>query len=127
MRPSGGAGKTPPMPPRGGGAGKARARGGTPTGGGPTGGMVAGYLGIALFSWVVVETLAGLPAKVPRHHHALEEGWRGEARFPELVEHHLGDEQRRVQSDQVEERERPHRVAAPELHRLVDVFFGRDP
>src|SRR5262245_3181775 len=50
---------------------------------------------------VVVEALAALPAELAGHDHALEERGRGEARLPELVEHDLGHEERRVQPDEV--------------------------
>ena len=58
-------------------------------------------------------------------HHPAEQRRRGEARLPVLVEHDLGDAHRRVQPDEVEQRERAHRVAAAELHAAVDVGRGR--
>ena len=48
---------------------------------------------------------------------------RGEAGLAELLEHHLRHVQRRVEAHEVEESERTHRVAASELHRLVDVLL----
>src|SRR5262245_35849843 len=70
---------------------------------------------------VVVEALPALPAQVTGHDHAPEERRRGKPRLPELLEHDLGHVEGRVETHQVEECERAHRVTTPELHRLVDV------
>src|SRR5215213_4352644 len=75
---------------------------------------------------VVVEASAGLAAVESGLDHALEERRRGEASLAELVEHDLGDVVGRVEPDEVEERERPHRVAAAELHAVVYVHDGAD-
>src|SRR3990170_1131422 len=73
---------------------------------------------------VVVKPLAALATEPPGHHHALQErGW-GVTWLAELLEHDLGHEHGGVEPHQVEERERPHGVAAAELHGLVDVLEG---
>src|SRR6266852_1473631 len=83
----------------------------------------------ALASWglfacvIVVEPAPGLAAQVAGRDHLAQQRWRGKARFFELVEQHVGDKQRRVQTDEVEQREWPHRVAGAEHHADVDVFF----
>src|SRR2546426_4520994 len=51
--------------------------------------------------------------------------WRRVFLLPILGEHDLGDPVGRIEADEVEQRERPHRVATPELHRLVDVRQDR--
>src|SRR5438067_11039965 len=70
---------------------------------------------------VVVEAAARLAPVESGLDHSLEERRRGEAALAELVEHDLGDVVGRVESDEVEERERPHRVAAPQFHTVVYV------
>ena len=40
----------------------------------------------------------------------------------ELVEHDVGDEVGRVEPDEIEQRQRAHRVATSELHAFVDVL-----
>jgi len=64
---------------------------------------------------------------VPGHDHAFEQRRRSVARLPKLLEHDVRHEHRRVESDEVEQRERAHRIAAAELHRLVDVLQRREP
>ena len=71
---------------------------------------------------VLIEAFSALPAQFPREHHALEERRRGEHRVLVLVEHDVRDVVRRVEADEIEQRQRPHRVAAAELHALVDVL-----
>src|SRR6266850_628668 len=75
----------------------------------------------------VVEAAAGLAAVPPRQHHALEQRWRREARLLELVEHDLRDVVGGVEPDVVAEQQGAHRVAAAELHRVVDVVAAREP
>src|SRR6266851_7395678 len=71
----------------------------------------------ALASWglfacvIVVKPAPGLAAEVARGDHLAQQRWRGKARLFELVEQDVGDEQRGVQADEVEQGERPHRVA----------------
>src|SRR6185369_5968324 len=69
----------------------------------------------------VVETLTALLAVPSGHDHALEQGWRGEAAFLELVEHDVRDVVGGVESDKIEECEWTHRVAAAEFHRQSDI------
>src|SRR5215510_8882281 len=74
----------------------------------------------------VVEALARLSTVATRQHHALQQRRRGEARLLVLLEHDLGDVERRVESDVVAEEQRTHRVPAAELHCVVDVVAARD-
>src|SRR2546425_6670580 len=68
---------------------------------------------------VVVEALAALAAVQAGEDHAFEERGRRVAALAVLGEHDLGDLVGRVEPHEVEQRERAHWVAAPELHRLV--------
>src|SRR5262245_28592213 len=69
---------------------------------------------------VIVDAAAGLPAQAPGldvlHHEVV----RAIALAQRLVQE-LEDRQPRVEPDQIDELERPHRVVEPELERLVDV------
>src|SRR5437667_9770575 len=83
-------------------------------------------LGLALPLLVVlVEALAALRAEAAREDHAAEERRRRHVRLAELVEEDLRDVEVDVEAGVVEQLERSHRVAEPELHRLVDVFLRR--
>src|SRR3989338_2319554 len=75
---------------------------------------------------VVVEPLAGLASVKPREHHPFHQGRRSEPPLAELVEHDVGNVIRGVDSDQIQEGERAHRVSAAELHALVDVGDAAD-
>src|SRR6266540_1732955 len=75
---------------------------------------------------VVVETPAGLPPQVPGRHHALHQGGRGVDRVLELVVQDAGDVQRGIEPDEVQQRERAHRVGQAELDRGVDVLLAGD-
>src|SRR5829696_7495630 len=75
---------------------------------------------------VVVEALPRFPPVHPGEHHALEQGWRRVALLAVLVEHDLGDLVRRVEPDEVQEGERPHRVTGAEAHPRVDVLDRGD-
>src|SRR5437899_7099238 len=70
---------------------------------------------------VTVESLAGLLPQPAGEDHALEQRRGGVPRLAKLLEQDGGDVVRRVEADEVEQRERPHRVAASEFHPLVDV------
>ncbi len=70
---------------------------------------------------VIIKPPARFPAMHAGRDHPAQQRRRGEARLPVLLEHDLGDPDRRVQPDEVEQRERPHGVAAAELHAAVDV------
>ena len=64
-------------------------------------------------SWrVVVEALAALAAVEPRLDHPLQQRRRREALLAELVEHDVRDVVGRVEPHEVQQRERPHRMAA---------------
>src|SRR5205814_7180876 len=73
---------------------------------------------------IVVEALAALPAIHSCQNHALEERRRRVALLAVLGEHDLGDLVGRIQSDEVEQRQWTHGIAAAELHRLVDIRYA---
>ena len=73
---------------------------------------------------VGVEAAAGLAAEHPGGDHLLEDRRRRVQPVAALAVHRLEDLVRRVEADQVEQRERAHRVAAAEPHRGVDVLAG---
>ena len=75
---------------------------------------------------VVVETLTGLAAEALGAHHARQQRCRRVVGVAELGVQRLEDRQARVETDQVEQRERPHREVAAALHRGVDVVARRD-
>src|SRR5207302_8644643 len=58
-------------------------------------------------------------------HDALPIWGRGHVRLLELVEEDVRDVVVDVHTRVVDELERPHRIAEPELHRVVDVLLGR--
>src|SRR5436309_637182 len=68
------------------------------------------------FLRIVVEASSALLSKIARLHHTFQEGRRGEASFAELIEHDVGDGVGRVQTHEVEERERSHRMVAAQPH-----------
>jgi hypothetical protein len=63
---------------------------------------------------------AALPAEVPGSDHAAEQGTRSILRIAEALVQHVEDSQAHVQSDEVREGERAHRVVHAELHDRVD-------
>src|SRR5512143_3766321 len=63
---------------------------------------------------VVVETPATLTAQPARTNHPAQQRRRGEPRVLRLLEYRIRDEQRRVEPDEVEQGERPHRMVQPE-------------
>ncbi len=71
---------------------------------------------------VGVETPAGLASEHAGGDELLEDGGRRVEPVPALLVHRVEDLVRRVEPDQVEERERTHRVAAAEPHRGIDVL-----
>ena len=71
---------------------------------------------------VGVEAAAGLAAEHARGDHLLEDRRRRVQPVAALAVHRLEDLVRRVEADQVEQRQRAHRVAAAEAHRGVDVL-----
>src|SRR5213596_450018 len=73
---------------------------------------------------IVVEALAALPAIHSCQNHALEERRRRVALLAVLGEHDLGDLVGRIQSDEVEQRQWTHGIAAAQLHRLVDIRYA---
>ena len=78
----------------------------------------------AVGALVAVEALAGLAAEQAGGDHLLEDRRRGVQAVAALAVHRVEDLVRRVQADQVEQRQRAHRVAAAEAHRRVDVLAG---
>src|SRR5215471_8534463 len=89
---------------------------GTPT-------MPTSTCGRLFTCFVVVEPAARLASEISGRDHLAQQGGRREARLLELVEHDVGDVQRRVQPDEIEQSERTHRVARPQHHADVDVLF----
>ena len=73
---------------------------------------------------VGVEAAAGLAAEHAGGDHLLEDRRRRVQAVAALAVHRLEDLVRRVEADQVEQRQRAHRVAAAEAHRGVDVLAG---
>src|SRR6266536_5042904 len=67
---------------------------------------------LSLLGCVVVEAAPGLSPEPSRDDHALQERRGRVAGLAEFFEHHFGDEHGRVEADEVQQRERPHRVAA---------------
>src|SRR5882672_7839105 len=83
---------------------------------------IVGYsLSLSALS-VFVEAAARFSPHVPREHHPFQERRRGELGLAELLEHDVGDVVGRVKADEVEQRQRPHGVAAAQLHAVVDIF-----
>src|SRR5260370_1019982 len=58
----------------------------------------------------------------PRPAPSFREGGRRDPPLFELVVHHVRDVVGRVEADEIEQRERSHRIAAAELHRAVNVL-----
>src|SRR5579863_174050 len=82
----------------------------------------------ARLGWVriIVEAATRLAPVPTGKNHALQQRRRREALLLEFIEHDVGDVIGCVQADEIEKRERPHRIAAAELHRVVNVFDGGD-
>src|SRR5258705_12922394 len=70
---------------------------------------------------VIVKALPRFPAMHAREDHALEQRRRRVPGLAVLLEHDLGDVVRRVEANEIEQRERAHWIAAAEHHRLMDV------
>src|SRR5579872_451714 len=73
---------------------------------------------------IIVEALSALAAEAAGEHHAFEQRGRRHHRILEFVKHDLRDVIRRVEADEIEQLQRPHRVAASQFHAHVDVFFA---
>src|SRR4051812_23242748 len=76
-------------------------------------------------SGVVIKTAAGFSAEVASSDHLPQQGRRGKARLLEFIEQDVGDVQRGIQSDVVEQGKWAHRVTGAEHHADVDVLSGR--
>ena len=87
-------------------------------------GLLVGDDDRAVRRLVGVEAAAGLAAEQPGGDHLLEDRGRRVQAVAALLVHRVEDLVRRVEADQVEQRERAHRVAAAEAHRGVDVLAG---
>src|SRR5262244_3056095 len=74
---------------------------------------------------IVVEAAAALSSVMPRQHHALEQRRGSEVWLLELVEHDVGDVIGGVEPHEVEQGERAHRIAAAQLHGVVDILARR--
>src|SRR6187397_2375991 len=75
-----------------------------------------------LRSRVRIEPAAGFAAVIAGQHHTFQERRRRVRRLAELLEHDVRDEVGGVEADEIEQRERAHRIAASQLHPLVDVL-----
>src|SRR5213593_1266851 len=75
---------------------------------------------------VLIETPSRLHAETTREDHPLEERWRSPRRVAELLEERVRHVQVDVESGVVDELERSHWMAQPQLDRLIDVLGGRD-
>ena len=71
---------------------------------------------------VGVEAAPALAAEHPGAHHLLDDRARGVQPVAALLVHRVEDLVGRVETDEVEQRERTHGVAAPEAHRRVEVL-----
>ena len=87
-------------------------------------GVVVGDHDRAVGALVGVEAAAGLAAQQAGGDHLLEDRGRRVQPVAALAVHRLEDLVRRVEADQVEQRQRAHRVAAAEAHGGVDVLAG---
>src|SRR5579883_3154263 len=72
-----------------------------------------------------VEALAGLLPELAGADHLAQQGGGAEL-LAELAVQVVENGEAHVEADEVRELERPHRVAVPELHRLVDVGGAGD-
>src|SRR4051812_24423386 len=79
-----------------------------------------------LLACVIVETCAGLAAEAAGQHHFAEQRRRRETLLLVFGVHHVGDVVSRIESDEIEQRERTHRIAAAEHHRFIDVLDRAD-
>src|SRR6478736_10533826 len=75
---------------------------------------------------VVVETLAALATVALGADHPAQQGRGRVVRVPELGIKRVEDREARVEADEVDQLERPHREVAAALHRGVDVVPGGD-
>src|SRR5262245_24705507 len=75
---------------------------------------------------VVVEAAPRLLSEMPRVDQPAEERAGAVPRIAEALLEDFEDRQADVQSDEVRQRERPHRMVHSELHDLVDRFLGGD-
>src|SRR5439155_2573878 len=82
--------------------------------------------GDRLLTGIVVEARSRFPSEASGQDHFSKQRRRCEPLLAIFVEHDVGDEVGRVEADEIEEREWAHRIAAAELHRLVDVFDRAD-
>src|SRR5438270_11711153 len=77
--------------------------------------------GLLFTCLIVVEATTRFAPEIAGSDHLAQQGRRREARIFELVEQDVGDIQNRFQADEVEQRERAHRVARAQYHPDVDV------
>src|SRR3954452_5043736 len=73
---------------------------------------------------VLVKTRAALASELALADQLLEQPGRPVALLPGVVEEARSDRGRHVQTNEIEEPQRAHRVARPELHARVDVGGG---
>src|ERR1051325_2868814 len=66
--------------------------------------------------FIVIEAAASFAAEVVGGDHLAQQRRRGEARVLELVEQDVRNEQRRIQADEVQQRQWAHRIAGAQHH-----------
>src|SRR5712672_3313803 len=80
-----------------------------------------------LFTAVVEDADAALAPELLRLHELFEAAWDAVAVVFELALHRVRHRVHDVETDQIAERERAHRVPAAQAHRGVDAFGACDP
>src|SRR6266550_8154796 len=75
---------------------------------------------------IIIKSPSRLPPVPSRQHHPLQQRRRRESPFLEFIKHNLRNVIGRVESHEIQQRQRPHRVPAPQLHRIVDVLDRPD-
>src|SRR5688572_26470716 len=73
-----------------------------------------------------VEALTRFPAQLSLAHHSAQQGGRRIGIAPDRSVEMLGDREADVESDEVGQAQRTHRMIVAELHRAVDVLGARD-
>src|SRR5215204_6822489 len=76
---------------------------------------------------VIIKPLTRLLPMVAFRNHPAEE-WRSLiALILICIEHDVGDANHGIQADEIQERQRPHRVATAELHGTIDIHGAAGP
>src|ERR1700722_10991168 len=70
---------------------------------------------------IIVEAFARLTPVPACHHQTFQQRRRREAALFEFVIHYMGDVIGRIEADEIEQRERPHGIAAAQFHGIENV------